>query len=369
MKKIKVLQVPIRNSRGGITHYAMNNWEHIDKNRFQFDYVTFSKKLDFETEITSQGCKVHYVSCYAEENEKQFIKEMNAILSQGYDVVHIHTSYWKSFLIEQLAIKNNIFKIIVHAHSTMIDEHDDKKRQEALRLHEKRKKEFNTSMATHFCACSRLAADWLFGPQIPREQIKILPNAIDVNKFQYDIRIREIYRKKLGIENSFVVGHVGRMVYQKNHEFLLNAFSEVIKQVENAVLLLVGDGVLEENIRTQAYKMGLDSKVIFLGKRNDTENLYQAMDVFCLPSRFEGLPIVLIEAQTAGLKCITSVSVTNEAKVTNNIELLPLEAKIWSNKIIDLSHGYIRRNMNHEIARSGYNINVQIKELERYYED
>nr|WP_320017099.1 glycosyltransferase [uncultured Desulfobacter sp.] len=368
MKKIKIIHFFIGNIRGGITRYLLNNWKFINKEDFHFDFVTKSKKIDFEQELKNQGCKIYHISCYAEEDEKKFRKEISDIFARGYDIAHIHTAYWKSFIIEELAVKYNVQKIIVHAHNTMIhDDFTNEKREDARCLHEKCKSEFNIFMATDFCACSRLAADWLFGVQIPKERIKILNNAIDIRQFQYNPVVREEYRKMLGLENRYVIGHIGRMSYQKNHEFLIHVFHRVLKKVQNSVLLLINDGPLEENIRTQVLSLGIESKVLFLGKRDDTENLYQAMDVFCLPSRFEGLPIVLVEAQVAGLKCITSDKVSEEAKITDNLDFLPFNIELWKDRIAEILQGYERRNMNHEISISAYNISDQILALENLY--
>lgn len=368
MKKIKILQFPIRNTRGGITNYALNNWKWLDKNKFKCDFGTCSKSLSFENEINNLGAKVKYISCYAEQNREQFIKEVKQLfLAEKYDIVHLHTSWWKSFLVEQIAIECKIPKIIVHSHSTQIDIKDDSIRVKEEKNHNVKKQEFNTSLATDFWACSNAAADWLFGAQIPRDRIKIMNNAIDVEKFIYNEQIRQKYRQDLGLENCFVVGHIGRMVYTKNHEFLLKVFTEVVKNIDNARLLLIGDGEFREDIIKQAKQLNITDKVIILGYRNDTAELLQVMDVFCLPSRFEGLGIVAIEAQSVGLKCLVSDQVPYEAKVTDNLEFLPFHINSWVNAILNISNGYERKNMYNIITNAGFNIKEQIKEVEMLY--
>lgn len=368
MEKVKVFQFPIRNSNGGITHYAVNNWRYMDKNKFECDFGTVSKHIDFEDEIFSLGAGLKYVSCYAEENEQRFIEDIRRILIDGrYDAVHLHTSFWKSFLVEQIALDCKIPKIIVHSHSTKVDVQDDAQRIDAEKIHNIRKAEFNISLATDFCACSKDAADWLFGEQIPRECIKILNNAIDVDRFIYDDDIRNRYRKELGIEDCFVIGHVGRMAYQKNHEFLLDIFADAEKKIPNARLLLIGDGPLKDDIVKQAEILGITDKIIFAGHRNDVNNIMQAMDVFCLPSRFEGLGIVLVEALSAGLKCIASDVVPREIDISDNISFLPFDKKKWSDMIVDFSKGYSRLDMYNIITEAGYNIKYQIKEVEKLY--
>lgn len=367
MNKIKVLQFSIGNIKGGITQYVLQNWKFIDKTQFQFDFATMSEKLDFADELSRKGCKVHYISCYAENNEKQFIQEINQILDENYDVIHIHTCYWKGFLVEKLASQRGIPKIIVHAHNTMIDISDENKRMEALRTHESLKKEFPIEYATDFCACTLAAAQWLFGTQIPQNRIRLLKNAIDISSFSYSEGIRKKCRKELGLEKCFVLGNIGRFEYLKNHVFLIQVFYLVSKLIPQAKLILVGTGSLEKGIFEMACNLGIVEKVLFLGKRNDVNELMQAMDLFLLPSLFEGLGIVLIEAQASGLKCLTSENVPQDAKITDNIDYLSLEVKCWVQKIISLSGGYCRDSMDKAISEAGYNIRIQIKELENYY--
>ncbi|MGZ0043302.1 glycosyltransferase [Paenibacillus ottowii] len=367
MKKIKVLQFPIANTRGGITQYALKNWEFIDKDRFQFDFATRSKSLDFADELLAQGCKIHYLSCSSEESESQFIKEVHQILDEDYDVIHLHTSFWKGFLVEQLAIERNCPMVIVHSHSTMIDTLDDHQREKSIEKHNFYRNTFPLEYATHFSACSKLAAEWLFGEQVLRENIQILNNAIDVDKYRFSPEIRDNYRKKLNLEGKFVLGHIGRFVYQKNHVMLIEIFREVYRNNANARLMLIGVGELESNIRQLVKEYGLENEVSFLGKRSDVASLLQAMDIFLLPSHFEGLGIVLIEAQAAGLKCLTSIDVPVEAKITPNLKFLPYNVSEWVSNILQVENGYVRENNNHLIRQAGYDLKKQIRIIEKLY--
>ena len=369
MNKIRVLQFPIRNTAGGITQYALKNWEYIDKTNYQFDFATFDNKLDFENELTGQYCKVHYFSCYAEDNIKQFTAELNEILDIGYDAVHLHTSYWKSFIVEEAAKARNIPVIIVHSHNSELGGADSTiNREDAIIWHKRQRDNFNESLATHFFACSQNSAKWLFGPQIPKESIKILNNAIDVKKFKYTPRIRMHYRDKLGFHDNYIIGHVGRFEYQKNHEFLINVFYNVSKQIKNARLVLVGIGSNMNEVKEKVHRLGLSEKVQFLGKRADVAELYQAIDLFVLPSLFEGLPISMIEAQCSGLKCLTSDNVTEEVKITDCVKHLPLRSEVWRDEIIKTAiSNYERYDQSAEVTAKGFSISDQIKTLERIY--
>ncbi len=369
MKKYKVLHFPIANSRGGITNYALTNWEYINKEMFQFDFATLSKTLDFEEELKAEGCKVHYLSCYAEDNKEKFIQEFSELLENKYDIIHLHTTYWKSKLVEECAIKKGVPRIIIHAHSTGIwNQPDERVRKDLLNIHNNVKNSLTIQDATDFWACSQFAADWLYGKNINQERIKILNNAIPIDKYIYSKKVRDNYRDLLGIgQDDFILGHVGRFAYEKNHEFLIEVFHQIQKGIPNAKLLLIGLGPLKGLMIDKVNKLGLQNKVIFLEKRNDVNNLLMVMDVFLLPSLFEGFSIVLLEAQISGLKCISSDRVPSEVRLTENIECLSLDREIWCKRIFSLSKGYDRRDMGKEISEAGFDIKHQIKLIERLY--
>ncbi|HWT73638.1 MAG TPA: glycosyltransferase [Mobilitalea sp.] len=369
MKKIKVLQMPIADTCRGLTKYVLENWKFIDKTRFQFDFVTLSKTLDFAEELLSQGCKIHYLSCSSMENEEQFILEMKKVLEENYDAIHLHTSYWNGFLVEKLAKEYGCPKIIVHSHSTLVDIADDAMREKTIEEHNYYKKIFPIEYATHFCACSRLAADWLFGEQIPKDQIQILNNAVDTDLYKYSNEVREHYRNLFNLRDHYVLGHVGKYSYQKNHSMLIEIFKKVSEIIPDVRLMLIGDGPLEKQIYELADEYGLVDKILFLGRRDDVPQLLQAMDMFLLPSRFEGLSLVLVEAQAAGLQCLTSDCLTGEAKITPNLTYLPLSVEAWVSEVIKYSSGYERENHVEIMESTGFSLKNQIKVLERLYEE
>ena len=369
MKKIKVLQMPVRNAKGGITQYALENWVHIDKARFIFDWVTLDNYLSFASELESQGCRVHYLSGRQEEDEARFRAEMMAIFSQGYDAIHLHTSYWRGFLAEELAIEAGIKKIIVHAHSTGIDVIDAAERARLLAVHEDWKRRFTPELATDFVACSGLAADFLYGPQIPKERILVLKNAIDTEKFAFNENVRNEMRKEMGLDGKFVILQTARLVHQKNHAFSLDLFARVVKDVPNAVLLLAGEGTLKESLERQAAELGITQCVHFLGFRDDVNRLLQAGDVLIAPSLFEGFSISTIEAQCSGIRCFCCFCcIPDEAVVLENTRRLPLEMEQWHEEIIGIAKNPPkRRDRSAEIAAAGYTLNEQINVLKYIY--
>ena len=368
MYRLKILQMPVRNAKGGITQYALRNWEHIDRDRFVFDWITLDKKLSFERELLEQGCKVYHLSCRQEDDEARFRDEMEEILSDGYDAIHLHTSFWRGFLAEELAIKANVPRIIVHAHSTGIDVSDETERERLLVAHNEWKAKFSTNLATHFAACSGLAADFLFGSQIPKGQITILKNAIETQHFAYNEELRTAVRSKMELENKFVILQSARLVYQKNHSFTLRIFKELSELLTNSILLLAGDGNLREELEQEAVELGVSDRVSILGFRSDISNLLQAADVFVMPSRFEGLGISAIEAQCSGAFCLLSEQVPEEAHISDNAMRLKLDVGLWRDEILKIAqNGYNRRDRSLELAAAGYSLKEQIKVLERLY--
>lgn len=288
---------------------------------------------------------------------------------EGYDVFHIHTGYWLGFLMEQVAMEMGIKKVIVHAHNSGIGINEWETRRNYSKLHEYYKALFSLKEATHFCACSKEAAKWLYGPNIPKDRIIILKNAIEIERFSYNTQKRKEIRKQLDLENKFIIGHSGRFERQKNHVLLIDSFAKAYQINPCIHLLLLGGGLLEEDIKKQIEELGIQNAVTLVGWKENSEEYMQAMDLFVLPSLFEGLPLVLIEAQTAGLRCLVSDRVTKEADITGNISYLPLDREVWTDKIIKEAEGYERVITDKLICDAGYDIHKQIKVLENLYSE
>lgn len=366
MNKKKIIHFSVANTKGGITQYVLNNWKHIDKEKFQFDVVTFGGKLDFQEELEREGCKVFYVKSRAEEDLESFRSEISKIFLNGYDAVHLHTSYWKSFELEKLARQAEIPKIIVHSHNTAV--FDDNGREEKEKQHYQLRDQLTVEIATDYWACSKAAAEWLYADKIPKEKIHIVHNAIDVSIFTFDGTKRREIRQWLGWEDKLVIGHVGRFSYQKNHIFLIEVFKDVVKKNEEARLVLIGKGPLEEEIKALVERYNLTDKVYFAGARDDVHCWLEAIDLFVLPSRFEGLPIVAIEAQASGVKCLVSNTITKETAVTDHISFLPLDMSVWTEEILSDDNGEKdRKKYAEQVMQAGYDINNYIRTLENLY--
>ena len=366
MKRILHMTPPIVNN--GVYKYIFSHLKYIDKSKYEFAFLTQAKAdLEATEEYKEYGFQIHNFTTTQRENPEKFRQEIVDILSSGYDVLHLHTSFWRGFLIEEIAMELGVPKVIVHSHSSNVDIDNPKKRMQIYENHLKFKALFTKEYATDFWACSNMAADWLFNDEIPREEIIIMKNAIELKKFAYDEEKRNDYRKRLGLEGKFVIGNTCRFEYQKNHEFLIKVFEKVHRVNPQAVLLLVGGGQKLSYIKNLVKRYNIEDCVMFLGWRDDIAEILQAMDVYCLPSLFEGLPIVLVEAQAAGLACMVSSNVTREVKVTENVKFIDFDEALWVKHILELSYGYERCDTSNVLRAAGYDIEKQIKLIEDAY--
>lgn len=369
MKKVRILHMtpPIVNN--GIYKYIFMLYKYIDKEKFEFEFLMQApEELKKTVEWQQYQFKICSFSTTQREKPEKFRKEIYDILSAGYDVLELHTSYWRGFMIEEIAMEVGIPHVIVHSHSSGVDNNDMEERKKQEAIHLQFRQAFGMQYATEFWACSWKAADWLFGDRIPRNRIRIVKNAIEAEKYQFNLDSRNRIRKQLGIENNFVIGHTGRFEYQKNHHFLLQVFKNVWINNPFVKLLLVGEGQLKGEIEKYAMELGIYDQIIFLGWRNDIPDLLQAMDMYCLPSKFEGLPIVLVEAQSADLKCISSLEVTDEVKIIDDYEVLPLKEDVWVKSINTYIQNSRPRKENIDLIRkSGFDIQSQIRDLEELY--
>lgn len=274
-------------------------------------------------ELKRYGCDVHYVGYAGNKVLKQFviIKNLRSLLRDGgYDAVHIHGDVAYKLLVYSVASRlAGVKPILLHSHASGTD---GSHRGLKEKLH-KGSRRFLKWTGTDFVSCSDLASDWMF-PNVRRKKITVIHNGVDLDKFRFDPAAREAMRKEWGLEEAFVLGHVGRFEYQKNHEYLVKVFTEVKKQVPSAKLFLVGEGTLQEDIRQQVRDLGLENDVIFAGLSNEVPKLLSGFDVFVLPSHFEGLPIVGVEAQASGLPVVFADTITKEAKLTDAVTYLPI---------------------------------------------
>lgn len=368
MKQINVLQL-VSPDFGGIESYVFSHYQYMNRQKIHFDFLTQNRALEGAEQYRQFQYHVHLLHQTANQDRDLFVRQMRELLSSGYDVLHLNNCFWTGFLLEELAKEAGIRKVIVHSHASFIDEPDDEKRAQLLRRHEEVKRAFTPDLATDFWACSWKAADWLFGPQISRDQIRIMKNAIEIEKYQFDSRKREHVREELGVGDAMVLGTTGRLAYSKNQSFLIDVFADFYRSHPNSRLMILGDGELRGELEEQIRKSGLENVVLLLGWKNNAEDYLQAMDVFLLPSRFEGLGIAVIEAAAAGLPCLVSDQVPEDAAVTEHVRHLPLEIPAWTAALEEASQLRLdRRDGAGAVRAAGYDIRRQAKVLEALYE-
>ena len=280
-----------------------------------------------------------------------------------YNVIHCHLDWFMNSYVCFLAMLAGVKKRLAHHHQAYLPKNP------LLILLCVLLRIPNKLFATHWLACGEAAAVNGWGQKaIKNGFVTMLPNAIDPEQFKYDEAARRNVRSRLGIaEDDFVMGHVGRFYPQKNHEFLIDMFSEFHKQESNAKLLLLGDGPLQESIRRKVRFLGLEQFVVFAGLQKNPASFYNAMDVFCFPSLWEGLPLTLVEAQYNGLPCIISDRVTKEVVITDNVYSISNGEKYpWIDLMKKLQTTNITRSVN--IRSTSFDINQRYKILESLYQ-
>lgn len=356
---IRILQCVNNMHRAGLETMLMNYYRNIDRTKIQFDFLTHRpQKGDYDDEILALGGKVYYAPRLYPQNYPAYFRFMKKFFAEHpeYQIVHSHIDAM-SYLPLLAAKKAGVPVRIAHSHSTSIDRDFKYLLKQCFRL------KLN-SVATECLACGEASGRFLFGNRL----FQIVPNAVDADKFLYSSEIRAKKRKELNIEQKIVIGHVGRFCYPKNHVFLIKIFEQIRKLDESAVLLLVGVGEKEQEIRQLVCDTGLEKNVKFLGNRRDVNELYQAMDVFVMPSLFEGVPLTGVEAQFAGLPCYFSDKVHREVDFSGKCVFMSLadSPERWSEEII--SHSSLPRAVDRiALSRSQYNIKVAHGVLEGYY--
>ena len=361
---IRVASVIGRYIGGGVEAVTINYYRNIDKNKVQLDFICDedSTNIPYE-EIEEMGGKIIIIPSYSKPFK--YHKELKRVLKEGnYKIVHSNINTLSVFSLFAAKCAGVPVRI-AHSHSTT------NKKEKKKNLMKQVLRPFSKVFATNYMCCSELAGRWLFGnKEYDKGNVYLLNNAIDLDKFKYDEKLRKKKRKELGIkDDTLVIGHLGRFVAQKNHTFLIDIFNEIHKKNNNSILLLAGQGPLEKEIRNKVKELNLEDSVKFLGQRNDANELYQAFDVFLLPSLYEGLPVVGVEAQASGLLCYLSDDMTKETKVLDITKFMSLNntPEEWANNILDDVKKYKRIDTSKEMTAKNFNIKEEAKKLEEYY--
>lgn len=316
---------------GGSQAFVMNVYRNIDRSKVQFDFVvTPETKEGFYDEITNLGGKIFTCPRYKGTNHIQYNKWWDVFFNKHpeYKVIHGHVRSTASIYLK-IAKKHELVTI-AHSHSTSNGNGISAIVKRIIQLPIRKQADF-------LFACSDKAGKWLFGEKaITQQNYYMIPNGVDLKRFEFDINKRYQMRMTLGIkEDTMILGHIGRLSTPKNHKFLLNVFNQYHKINSNSKLLLVGDGELFESIKQHINKLDINDAVIMTGSKQNTEDYYQIMDIFLFPSLWEGLPVSVVEAQANGLQCIISDVITHDVDLTALIQYLPLDEKLWLSAITE----------------------------------
>ncbi|SFQ51608.1 Glycosyltransferase involved in cell wall bisynthesis [Psychrobacillus psychrotolerans] len=366
-ERLRILHLPnTLSKKSGIMSFIMNYYRAIDKDKIQFDFLVFDTDEDsYKEEIIKLGGRVYSISRVASKNPFFIQKEINKFFNKHkneYKVIHYHAiSIWHLAL--NIAKKHGIKHRISHSHATMYSDNKLSAIRNRMLISQMKKN------ANHYFACSEAAGRFLYGENILNDgKVNIINNAVDCSKFKYDKIKRDKIRKELGVENELLIGHVGRFNEQKNHLFLIAIFKYILQKEPNTKLILVGEGPLREAVEEKIEILKIKNNVTILGKRNDVADILCAVDIFLLPSLFEGLPFVGVEAQASGLPIVLSESITKEIGL-NNYTFISLEASIesWANKILSLNYKIDRNTSYRKIMEEGFDIYKESFKLEKMY--
>ena len=369
---IRVLNVVGLMSPGGIETLIMNIYRNIDREKVQFDFLTH-KGIDgvFDKEIKELGGRIYKMPCLRDGNRTyysnafKYIRELKRFFKEHpeYHVIHGHMTNTAAIYMPIAKKYGHVTCCIAHSHLTearpgLSGFVTDLRHKPLPRI------------ATDYFACSEMAAHWIFPDEAIRSgKVKIIKNGVDPKKFYYDPQVATDIKDKLGLTGKVVIGNVARFKTEKNHTFQIDIMNELIKKEPRAVLMLVGDGELRGEMEKKVHTLGLDENVKFMGLRSDVAQLMNAMDLFLLPSLYEGLPVVGIEAQAASLPVITSTGVTTEMDITGNVEFMDLSAgaEKWADAIAQKLKSFQRKDMYSYIKENGYDITETAKWLQDFY--
>lgn len=360
MERIAVIMGKMHS--GGKKNLVMEYYRHIDKNKIQFDFICDEDSNAIpKEEIEALGGKVFVISKY-QHIHKNIIEIRKIIRDGNYRIAHAYNGTMNLFGLFAAWLGGASIRInesISMAHSS------DKKTVIKNIL-----KPFSRCFATHFMANGEVCGRWQFGDTMCENgNVAIFKTVINVDENQYNPGLREKTRREFGIENNFVVGHIGRLTAQKNTLFIIDIFNEILKIKANAKLMLIGDGDLHDEMLTKIKDLGIEDSVLYLGRREDIKQFYNAMDCFLLPSLYEGLPVVGVEAECCGLPIFFSTEIPVESSACDDIGFfigLDKTAKEWAELVVDKSN-IERRNHSQEVKNAGFDSKTEAGKLCDYY--
>lgn len=365
-RRLRVLQVGMTRNLGGIETYLIEQFRHLDKSKIDYDFVNITGEYSicYEDEILASGSKIFKVVSRHKNPLLHYWQWFNILLQNKgiYDVIVLNTNSLEYVF---PLVLGKIFGIpvrVIHSHNSGFEN----KQGLARRLLVGMNKKLLAWSANLRFACSQFAGQWMFKDN----PYHVIYNAIDIHKYDADLIVREETRNALGLHTELTLLHVGRFSYQKNHSFLLDIFKEVHRIQPDSVLLLVGDTTEESEFLTEVKRKikayGLENVVRLLGRRDDVNKIMQAADVLVMPSFFEGLTVVGIEAQASDLPLLLSDTVTKELGLLPSTQFISLEAgpTAWAEEIVN-SKQHNRQSRYEELKAAGYDIGNETERVEK----
>ncbi len=365
MKKIRILRIIGQCKSGGTEAIALNYYKNLDHTKIAMDFLFYGESLPrFQEVLSKYGDKVINITDYT-DNLIKSIFDIKGVVSKGkYDIVHSQLNALNFFPLLGALLGGCKIRLASN-HSTASLKYETKKSIIKYLIRPTVK-----WTANRYAACSKHAGEWCFGKKaIKDNKVHIIKNAIDLDVFKYDEAIRNKVRSQNDWDDKYVIGHAGRFTEQKNHFFIIDIFKRVSEKCPNAILVLIGDGHLVQDVKQYSERLGLKEKVFFLGTRFDVNDLMQGMDLFLFPSLYEGLGNVITESQAVCLRSVCSNEVPYEVKMTDLVDFLSLKDSVdlWADKVLEYSTGYERYDVHGDIQEAGYEIKSAAKDLEKYY--
>lgn len=366
MKRIRILYEGISANLGGIETFIYNLYKKINKEKFEISFlIDKGLKIAYQEEYEKDGCKFYEIE-NRKKNYFKYLKELKQVYqNNNFDIIHINIMSYSLFERIIYACKYSKAKVIIHSHNGGFSKDCAYKKTMLLdKIGRLFIKKYNNKLIK--IACGEKAGKFAF----KNNKFEIFNNGIDIDKFRFSELNRKLIRNELKISGKeTVLGLIGMFNNPKNHTFLIDIFNEYKKMDNNSKLILIGDGYLRNEIKEKVHKLNLDDSVLFLGKRYDVERLYSAMDIYVMPSLYEGLSISLCEAQINGLKCYTSDDVDKDSNITGNVKFISLKetAETWAKEIFSLDNK--RDSDALQKIPDNFNSEVSYKKLSEFYEN
>lgn len=361
----KVLQIVGGLGIGGLQQVAINYYQYIDRDQYSFDYVVYGQEIGVkEQEVIDLGGRIFHIT-NPNENFRKFYHELELIIkNEGpYDIVHGHTLFNSGYALK-LAYKYNVPIRVAQAHNSQ----RNRKRTLPKKIYQSVMRKWIKKYATHFLAVSDEAGEFVFGKEFYHKHGNFIINGIPVEKYKYNPDKNLEFKVENNFVNKKIIGHTGRLAAVKNQEFIINLMPDLLKHDPNFVALLVGEGEDHDKLQNLINKLDLKDSVFLLGGRSDVPDLLNNFDIFLFPSMYEGLPLSLLEAQSAGLPSVISENMTDQVILNNSVYKIPLSNKEeWVNKILELRN-FDRENEPVLVEEKGFGITTMMEKAKNIYE-